>query len=68
MKKAGHLFFAAALVMGLILCTACGDRRKEQEGTSYKIYYVNTDETKIVDREYVSGTTDGERLLEELLE
>lgn len=68
MKKAGHLFFAAALVMVLILCTACGDRRKEQEGTSYKIYYVNTDETKIVDREYVSGTTDGERLLEELLE
>ena len=35
---------------------------------SYKIYYVNNEETKIVEREYVSVTTDGELLLEELLE
>ena len=58
MKKAGHLFFAAILVMGLLLCTACGDRREAQDGASYKIYYVNNEETKIVEREYVSGTTD----------
>ena len=68
MKKAGHLFFAAILVMGLLLCTACGDRREAQDGASYKIYYVNTEETKIVEREYVSGTTDSELLFAEFLE
>lgn len=68
MKRAGHLFFAAVLIMGLLLCTACADRRKAQEGTTYKIYYVNNDETKIVEREYVSETLDGELLFEELLE
>lgn len=68
MKKAGHLFFVAVLVMGLLLCTACADRREVQNGASYKIYYVNNDETKIVEREYVSETTDGALLLEELLE
>lgn len=68
MKKAGHLFFVAVLVMGLLLCTACADRREVQNGASYKIYYVNNDETKIVEREYVSETTDRALLLEELLE
>lgn len=68
MKKAGHLFFAAVLVMGLLLCTACGDRPEAQDGTSYKIYYVNNEETKIVEREYVSGTTDSALLFEEFLE
>ena len=68
MKKAGHLFFAAVLIMGLLLCTACGDRRAAQDGALYKIYYVNNEETKIVEREYVSGTTDSELLFAEFLE
>lgn len=67
-KRAGHFLPVAALVMGLLLCTACGNRQQTQEGVSYKIYYVNNEETKIVEREYVSVTTDGELLLEELLE
>lgn len=68
MKKAGHLFCAAVLALGLLLCTACGNRHQAQDGVSYKIYYVNNEETKIVEQEYVSGTTDGGLLLEELLE
>ncbi len=68
MKKAGHLFFAAVLIMGLLLCTACGDRRAAQDGALYKIYYVNNEETKIVEREYVSGTTDSELLFAEFLD
>ena len=67
-KRAGHFLPVAALVMGLLLCTACGNRQQTQEGVSYKIYYVNNEETKIVEREYVSVTTDGEVLREELLE
>ncbi len=68
MKKAGHLLWAAVLMAGLLLLTACGNGQQEQEGTAYKIYYVNNEETKIVEREYVSGTTDGRLLMEELLE
>ncbi len=68
MKKAGHLLWAAVLMAGLLLLTACGNRQQEQEGTAYKIYYVNNEVTKIVEREYVSGTTDGRLLMEELLE
>ena len=68
MKKAGHLLWAAVLMAGLLLLTACGNRQQEQEGTAYKIYYVNNEETKIVEREYVRGTTDGRLLMEELLE
>lgn len=67
MKRAGHFLTAAALIMGMLFCTACGNRQQAQEGVSYKIYYVNNEETKIVEREYVSATTDGGLLLEELL-
>lgn len=68
MRKAEHLFFAVVLVMGLLLCTACGDGRDAQDGASYRIYYVNNDETKIVERKYTSGTTDVSLLIEEFLE
>lgn len=68
MKRAGHLFFVAVLIVGLVLCTACADKRKAQEGTTYKIYYVNNEETKIVERAYVSETLDGALLFEEFLE
>lgn len=68
MRKAEHLFFAVVLVMGLLLCTACGDGRDAQDGTSYRIYYVNNDETKIVERKYTSETSDVTLLFEEFLE
>lgn len=68
MKKVVHLFFAAVLIMGLLLLTACGNRQQTQDGAAYKIYYVNNEETKIVEREYVTETTDGGLLFEELLD
>lgn len=68
MRKAEHLFFAVVLVMGLLLCTACGDGRDAQDGASYRIYYVNNDETKIVERKYTSETSDVTLLFEEFLE
>jgi len=67
MKRIGFGFFCIALLMGLCLCTACAGRDAGQEGTTYQIYYVNNDETKIIGREYVSATTDTELLLEELM-
>lgn len=67
MKRTGLVFFSMVLIMGLCLCTACADRSGGQEGTAYKIYYVNNDETKIVEREYVSQTTDTEILFDEMV-
>lgn len=67
MKRTRFCFSLMFLLAGLCLCTACADRNAGQEGTAYQIYYVNNDETKIVEREYVSQTTDPELLFEEML-
>lgn len=67
MKRTRLGFSFMILIMGLCLCTACGNRNAGGEGTAYQIYYVNNDETKIVERQYVSGTTDTELLLDEMI-
>lgn len=67
MKRKGHGLSCVILIMGLFLCTACANRSAGREGTAYQIYYVSNDETKIVEREYVSQTTDTELLFEEVL-
>lgn len=54
------------LLMSLLLC-ACGQKRKEVEGHTYNIYYVNYDETAIFSREYHTGTEDVTQLIDELL-
>lgn len=68
MKKAVHLFLSVLSIIWLLFCTACAGRQRAQEGALYKIYYVNNDETKLVEREYESETRDGALLLDELLE
>lgn len=67
MKRTRFWFLCFILVTALSLCTACAGRNAKQEGIAYRIYYVSNDETKIIEREYVSGTTDTEELLEEML-
>lgn len=68
MKKGRRSFFCGIFFLMMSLCFACAPGGARQEGTSYEIYYVNNEETKIVGREYVSQTTDKANLLEELLE
>lgn len=68
MKRTRLWFLCFTLVMALCLCTACAGRNAKREGIAYRIYYVSNDETKIIEREYVSGTTDTEVLLSEMLE
>ena len=63
-----YVMMYAVIAGGLILCTACGRMDTERGGTVYKIYYVNNDETKIVEREYTSGTSDTALLFDEFLE
>lgn len=68
MKKAVHLFLSVLSIIWLLFCTACAGRQRAQEGALYKIYYVNNDETKLVERAYESETRDSVLLLDELLE
>lgn len=67
MKRTRLGLSCVILIMGLCLCTACANRSAGREGTAYQIYYVSNDETKIVEREYMSQTTDTELLFEEVL-
>ncbi len=67
--KGGYYFTCyVAIALALFLSTACGHRAGGQDGVVYKIYYVNNDETKIVEREYVSETSDRALIFDELLE
>lgn len=66
-KTVYYIMMYVVVAVGLIFCTACGRRDAEREGAVYKIYYVNNDETKIVEREYTSGTSDAAALFDELL-
>ena len=60
------LFLAFGLI--LAVCTAaCGVIEEENAGTTYDIYYVNNEETKIFSNPYRTETEDGQALLEELI-
>lgn len=59
-------WFSCAAVLIVMLLSACGREEQAQVGTAYKIYYVNNDETRIIDQQYVTETTDKEELFEEL--
>ncbi|MBD5473367.1 MAG: GerMN domain-containing protein [Lachnospiraceae bacterium] len=52
----------------LLLVCACGQQGKKDVGKTYKIYYVNRDETGVISNEYVTETTDRDELLGELLQ
>ena len=49
MKKANGNFFGVILFGILLFCSACTAGETVQSGTAYNIYYVNQEETKIVD-------------------
>lgn len=56
------------VLSALLLLCACGQQGRNKVGTTYKIYYVNHDETGVLYNEYVTETTDREELLAELLQ
>ncbi len=59
--------FAGLFFLFTVMLTACEDERQADDGKYYEIYYVNADETKILNREYVTETQDNKDLLEEML-
>lgn len=51
----------------VLLGVACGRDEQPENGTTYKIFYINNEETKTVTGDYVSATQDTAGLIEELL-
>ena len=51
----------------IILFCACGRERENMQEQTYKVYYVNSDETAIFSREYAAQETDTQALIDELL-
>lgn len=47
--------------------SGCSEMKADQDGTVYKIYYLNSAMTKLVPQEFVTQTTDKNQLIEELL-
>lgn len=65
MKKIETVFLF--LMCAIFLC-ACGKQTTQKQGTPYKIYYMNHDETGIFASEYITETEDKSALLAELIE
>lgn len=64
-KKKRFLSGCLTLLLAFVLA-ACGKDEQTAEGSTYLIYYVNNQGTKIVSREYTTETLDKEELFEEL--
>lgn len=63
-NKLKIVWLCAAFVL---LGVACGRDEQPENGTTYKIFYINNEETKTVTGDYVSATHDTAGLIEELL-
>jgi len=64
-KRMGCLFLLLVLAASFFGCGEQG--QKETAGKTYKIYYINNEETAIFSQEYVTETADTQELLAELL-
>lgn len=63
-RKRTYLFL---FLIFMTVCCACGRQRGNEQGKTYKIYYVNYDETGVASREYETETTDTSGLIDELI-
>ena len=52
-------------LMVLILLSGCGKEDPHEGSTSYTLYYINNDSTKLITKEYWTTTTDENDLFEE---
>lgn len=55
-------------VLAVVLFSACGQQKGKSDGETYKMYYVNHDETGVLFNEYTTETTDRDELLQEFLQ
>ena len=64
MNKLKVLFFSMAAIFILV---SCANSDEYQEGDSYQIYYVNKEQTKVMNGDYITQTKGTMSVLEELL-
>lgn len=65
LKRIRILFFYIFVVL---LLTSCASSDESVQGDTYQIYYVNREQTKVINSDYHTETKDTEELLKELLE
>ena len=65
-KKKKALFFIGMFLL-LSLVTACKNNSKDVPEYSYRIYFVNRDNTALISQEYITVNTDTTTVIEELL-
>ena len=53
-------------LIALFVLVGCGKEEVPEGSTSYKLYYINNDSTKLITKEYRTTTTDENELFEEL--
>jgi len=63
-KKGKYLL---TIIFLMILFCACGRSKESVEAQTYKVYYVNSEETAIFSKEFVTQTTDTLDLIDKLL-
>lgn len=66
MGKMQKVFSCAVILSAMFALTACGRQEQIKTGMTCQIYYVNNDETKIMNRQYVTESMDQEALFAEL--
>lgn len=66
LKKKGK-YLILLLLLTVFFC-ACGRQRESRQEQTYKVYYVNHDETAVCSRDYVTETADTVSLIDELIE
>lgn len=67
MTSKGKSSFVLLLLLLAFIACACSIQGESEQGETYKVYYVNRDETAVFSSDYVTDTTDKEELVEELL-
>ena len=65
-KKKKALFFIGMFLL-LSLVTACKNNSKDVPEYSYRIFFVNRDNTALISQEYITVNTDATTVIEELL-
>lgn len=64
-KRAGK--YSIVFLFLIVLICACGPQKEEEQKQTYKVYYVNNEETAVFSREYAAQETETPDLIDELL-
>ena len=67
MKISKKWFLPVLVLLALMTFVACGKEKTEKDMVTYKIYYVNKEETAVLSYDYQTAATNAKDVLDELL-